>query len=304
MIPDAGPKFEKMIGEIDSELIAKGMPIPSRPLNAVIEIGKRFKISLPLVSLPSNAPSELKRYAQLSENIHTWYEKIYGDRLKIDFSSGSMILDIDGDLYVIKIPRIWGTVEFTVSCQFTKTEKFFSRGPVNCNILQLIENLTPAKAEALPNSSLEKIYENFVIGLEAHSILEANQNDTLIQIARGDIKTAMNYLMDRADRYGESKWASLQATEKTLKAAIALESAAFKPSHNLTVLCTQLNDLGVKIDWQALVGQIQCSPGIRYGEQSCSRNEALEAHHASLKFVAALVHAGAKLQRGQVCLYS
>ena len=51
--------------------------------------------------------------------------------------------------------------------------------------------------------------------------------------------------MDRNGRYGESKWASLQAAEKTLKAAIALQGKTFKQTHDLQDLATDLTAAGV-----------------------------------------------------------
>jgi len=42
----------------------------------------------------------------------------------------------------------------------------------------------------------------------------------------------------------------------------------------------------------------QCKPGIRYGEEPCSRNEALRAHHASLDLVNRLGAAGANFESG------
>jgi hypothetical protein len=39
--------------------------------------------------------------------------------------------------------------------------------------------------------------------------------------------------------------------------------------------------LTLSLDWE--VSRIQCSPGIRYGDEQCNRNQALEAHYASFR---------------------
>jgi hypothetical protein len=104
--------------------------------------------------------------------------------------------------------------------------------------------------------------------------------------------------MDRGNRFGESKWASLQAAEKILKATIEFEGAKFRFGHELATLCEQLDGLGITCEWASLISKIQCSAGIRYGEVTCTRNEAVEAHQASLGLVVALKGAGAKFKRG------
>jgi hypothetical protein len=296
--PESGPDFEAMMREIDAQLVLDGMPHPQRAIHAIMAVGSRFKISIPIVSSSFRGPRELNRYAQLSQNIHKWYDTIYGDRIKLDFSPGRLVLVIEGDRYLMSLPRIFGEAHVFASRQFIKTD-LITRGPSPCNVLQLVNALTPSKAATLSDRTLEYVLLHFVLGMEAHDLLEASENlDGLIRIARGDIQTAVNNLMDPSDRFGDSKWASLQAAEKTLKAAISLEGNKFKFGHELGDLCEQIERLGVRFDWATLVGKIQCSPKIRYGEISCTLDEAVEAHHASLRLVTALANAGAKFRRG------
>lgn len=296
--PESGPAFEAMMREIDAEFVRNGLPIPNRPIHAVMAVGKRFKISMPLSSLPTGAPPEFQQYALLSKNIHGWYESIYGDRLKMNFSPGTIVLTIEGDLYLLSLPRILGAVRFVAIRQFLKRDSIVTRGLATCNILQLIETLTPAKAATLSDQTLDYITRIFNLAMESHDLLEASQDHGLIRIARGDIQTAVNNLMDRGDRFGESKWASLQAAEKVLKATIELEGAKFRFGHELMIFCEQLEGLGITCDWTPLISKIQCGAGIRYGKTICSREEAVEAHHASLALVVALKGSGAKFKRG------
>ena len=116
--------------------------------------------------------------------------------------------------------------------------------------------------------------------------------------ARGDVDVAVRSLMERGDRFGASKWASLQASEKVLKAAIELEGAQFAFTHDLAKLRADLEDAGITIDADKQIAAIQCSPSIRYGEEACSREEALSAHHASLDLVNLLHASGAKFEPG------
>ncbi len=296
-IPERGPEFEQIMREIDAGLMRDGVAISARPIQAVIALGRRFKVSLPLVPAPLGAPAELATYNELVRNIQGWYDTVYGERIKMDFSVGSMVVAIDGDLYVLRFPRIYGTAQFTVTRKFLAKSDHFSRGPAICNVLQLVQNLTEAKAASLSDGTLAEVMRMFRLGFQAHDMLEANQDQELLRIARGDVQTAVNNLMDPGNRFAESKWASLQAAEKVLKTAIALAGAKFEFTHNLAGLCERLESLGIRFDWRELVVRIQCSPQIRYGSESCSRDDALSAHQASLRLVVALADGGAKFKR-------
>lgn len=296
VIPESGPDFEAMMREIDSAFARDGLAIQNRSIHAVMAVGKRFKVSMPLVALPPGAPHELQQFAQLSRNIHDWYTAAYGDRTKTDFSPGKTVLIIEGDLYRLSLPRIYGSVRFIAVRKFSE-RKTFTRGPAICNVLQLVESLTPAKAASLSDELIKEIFEKFVLASEAHYLLEAIRHHKLIQIARGDIQTAVTSLMDGA-RSGESKWASLQAAEKILKATIELRGKNYKFGHELSAHCLQLTSLGIIVDWDPLIRSIQCSAGIRYGDETCTRDEAVSAHQASLSLVVALAKAGANLRRG------
>ena len=49
--------------------------------------------------------------------------------------------------------------------------------------------------------------------------------------------------------------------------------------------------------WEPLVASIQCSPRVRYGEEACSRADALAASRACLKLIVELVRGGAAFRR-------
>ncbi|WP_354038829.1 HEPN domain-containing protein [Devosia sp. UYZn731] len=286
-----------MMRAIDADLSKEDVSIPHRPIRAVIAVGTMFKLAMPFFKPSLGAPAELKATAQLSENIHAWYEAAYGDRLKLDMGMGKMVIELDRDLYILAFPRIMGSVQFVTLTKFIDAPRFSSNGPAICNILQLVQDLTEAKAGTLSIEALRGLDQKFNTGLEAHDILESSQKQELIRIARGDILTAINTLMDRHDRFAESKWASLQAAEKTLKAAIVLQGGMYKNTHDLAKLCEHLESLGLRFNWFPLTSVIQCSPAIRYGDEPCSREEALAAHQASLKLVVALKDAGTKFEQ-------
>ena len=294
--PHSGPEFENMMREVDAALVAEGHSIPNRPILAGRNVSLKYQVPVPITSDPSHLPPELRPFAPLGEAINQWYENTYGDRLKVDMLPGRAVVQLDGDLYVLRVPRIFGRARFVMSRTFLPAPTI-GRGPAICNIVELVDDLTPAKAALLSDESLQHLNDIFDRALSALYTLERAQHD-LLSAARGDLATAVYCLMERGDRFGESKWASLQAAEKILKAAIALQGATFEKTHNLAELCAALRDAGIPFDELALVQSIQCSPAIRYGQEACSQPEAVAAHHASLALVNGLRDAGAKFELG------
>jgi hypothetical protein len=286
-----------MMFDIDSKLIADGIAITGRPLRAVGEVSAKFNVSIPIAGDASRMPPDLRLYTPLGDAIYDWYQQTYGDRLKVDPCPGRTVANLDGDLYVIKIPRIRGSARFILSRQFLPEIKIVDRGPVTCNLLQLIEDMTPAKATQLSDNALKEVNSAFGSALWASYTLEDTQHE-LMWIAKGDVTTAINNLMDKSERYGESKWASLQAAEKVMKAAIDLGGGEYKRTHGLKDLSQVLSNVGVAFQAEPFVNKIQCAGGIRYGEQTCTRSEALAAHRASLDLINELFKAGAKFESG------
>lgn len=294
--PESGPKFEAMMAQIDFKLTNEGIDIPTRPMLAIGEVSKTYNLSMPIGGDTARLPPELRENAALSEAINQWYKDNYGDRLKEDPCPGRMVILLDGDLYVLRVPRIFSSVNFVLTRQWLPNPGI-GRGPTTCNITQLVDGLTAAKAGRLSDLAPDTIGAAFEIALPAAFTLESTGH-SLMFIARGDVEAAVNGLMARGGRYGESKWASLQAAEKVLKAAIDRAGAKYGFTHGLAGLCTTLADTGLTFDADGQVAAIQCTPGIRYGEEPCTRNEALAAHRASLELVNILREAGAKFELG------
>lgn len=296
-VPHEGPLFDAMMREIDTRLVADGYPIEERMIHAVREVSVMHGVPIPIGNQDvRRLPPDLAPYAALGAAISRWYDETYGDRLKIDMKPGRTVARLDGDLYVIGIPRLLGSVDFLAIRDFLP-DRPLSRGPARCNIIQLAEHMTPAKAARLSDADLQAATDAFRVALHAVYTLEATDHD-LLRSARSDVATAVTALVDRHDRAGESKWASLQAAEKTLKAAIALHGARFPFTHDLTRLASEFVKLGPALEAQALLDAIQCTPSIRYGEEPCNRDEALVAHQASLKLVNVLRDSGARFRRG------
>lgn len=294
--PEEGPAFEQMMRVIDDELAAQGTKIQGRGFRAIQLISQRYGVSIPVIMGHRPGPPNLERWADLSEKVHEWFADAYGDKMIIDGTPGRVVVELRGDLYVIVLPRIYGTFLPLVSRKFLDLPTIGRNAPVRINLVQAVEGLTEARAERLTDRDLQRIGQHFLEGLESCTVLESNADQSMIPLAQGDIETATAKLLDRGDRWGESKWASLQAAEKVLKTAITLEGNAFPHVHKLQSLIDLLKSPHLRARLTPLVPKLQCDAGIRYGSEICTRGEALDAHHTSLALVRELHRNGGVLK--------
>lgn len=277
------------MAELDRELASSAVSIPRRPLHVLAVISERYHVTLdiaPGAIFQEDVPEEK---LPIPDRVHLWYERRYGERVKTNFSPGRMVILIEEDLWTIRFGRIFGRVAFTVSRTF-RSERLSTNGsPVKYNVLDAVEEMPPTRWRDLPDDELEHIYHKFMLGMEAFSWLEGSSSlHPLIESSASDVSTAVERLMAQPGSWGLSKWASLQASEKVMKAVISLRGNSYPTNHNLSDLVTQVCAGEARRELSALIEPIQCSPGIRYGEEKCSRDEALLAHTVSLGLIVTL----------------
>lgn len=291
--PDDEAEFNYLMREVDQRLSSLGYSIHQRPINALGEISKRFSIPLPITKPKSEFQHDSISYWPVSERIYKWYKLQYGDRLKVDPSLGRMVILIEEDMWLMKFPRIFGTVSFTVSRTIISDRMRTDGSPVVFNVVDAIENLPKSRVATLPDNELEHILEKFILGYEAFGILTASSGYELVKLAMADIFVAAEHLLGQHKNYGQSKWSSLQAAEKLFKAAISSAGGNYSNTHNLEKLSRQAESVKIKSDYHSLIPYIKCTPGIRYGEEVCDRDSALLAHHATIGLVTMLKNGGA-----------
>jgi hypothetical protein len=275
-----GIEFLKLIESVDSEMRHENVPIHARPLQAVMRIARKLKIQL--MTAPPDETTKL---------IYDWFDNKYGNRLKIDFSPGELAFLLRNDLFKFKFPKIWG--RFTLKADttlFNKKRKSFEYAKaidhLEINPLHFIVDFTETLAKSLTPSELEVISRLFRQGVDSFEFIRAASNLTLVKGALGDLHASVAHLFTNPPQHGQSKWASLQATEKLLKAYIKKRGQEPEYVHNLKMLADEANRLGMVKFRPDAIEKIQCKAGVRYGAISVSLLEAIEAHHAALNICA------------------
>ncbi|KJS30042.1 MAG: hypothetical protein VR64_17805 [Desulfatitalea sp. BRH_c12] len=282
--------------DIDRQLSSLGFSIPQRPINALVELSRKCGIPLPITKPHTETQHRTATFWPVTERVLSWYDQRYGDRIKMSFSPGRMAVLIEDDIWILRFPGVLGSVALTVS-RNRESVRLGSEGqPAVYNVVDAVENLPRSRLPMLPDNELEHIYEKFEFGLKAFSILRGSAEHALMNSALADIAAAVEHLACEQQNFGLSKWSSLQAAEKMFKAAISLAGGSYSNTHDLAKLSKQAEATGLKGDWEVLHHHIQCSPGIRYGEEPCDRDSALIAHHAALGLSIMLHQGGARFR--------
>lgn len=278
--PNDPLEFDELLLRVDRQLADEGMRIDMRPLNALRVISTEFGIPLPLGPLPPGMVHPAGRYWPISKRIRTWYERRYGDRLKVHLGPGRMAFLIENDVWVFRFPRFYGAVRLT-SSRTVKSVLMRNNGePAIYNILDCIEKIPEGLRHSLSDSHLGQLFDYFMLGFEGLRQLQTLAGDELVKSAFADIAACVDHISGNSPNYGLAKWSSLQAAEKVLKAGIRKTGAQFPKTHELSRLVNKARDAGLDFNNQGVIGKLQCSPGIRYGEELCTLVQAVEAHHA------------------------
>lgn len=279
--------IQATIEEIDREFIDQGVPPFRRPIAAVIEFGRRNNISLPIVvnrNVGSNVPYP-KENELITDIIHSWYKNRYGEALNVDFSPGASIVEVLGNLYELKVPKIWGSANAFWDSNFNgSNQNQISRMPVALNVAEQIPKLTPEMAKHVGRDEQIRILRWFILCFETFNFLRDRASDWPYrdQILT-NLDSSLRYLICQSPNYGESLWASLQAAEKAIKSVLILSGQDPKRSHALEELA---KDVGqhpkLRLD---LLKHIQCKAGVRYGEEPVDMIRAKRAHYSVIEFI-------------------
>lgn len=283
--------IENQIEDIDKEFRDQGVPPFKRPIAAVVEIARRNNISLPIV-INNNAGSNVpypKENELITNKIYEWYKKHYGDALKVNFSPGTSIVEILGNPYELRIPKAWGSVSIFWDSNFDDSRNpVMSRGPAKLNVAKQIHMLTTDLAKRVNLEEQRRILQWFILCFETfNSLHDRLDNWSYRDQIITNLDSSFRYLICHTPNYGESMWASLQATEKAIKSVLLLEDQDPKWTHELESLATRIKyHSKLQLD---LLKAIQCKAGVRYGEETVDLKRAKRAHYAAIEFIHNLI---------------
>lgn len=283
VVPTDPNEFDNVLLRIDRQLASEGVSVCCRLPRARGLFSSEFGIPLPLGPLPAHMSHPAGKYWPISKRIQTWYEHRYGERLKSYLGPGRMAFLIDADVWIFRFPLFFGKVRFIASRTTASVRMGKHGAPAVYNILDSIENLPDGLRGSLSDSDLRQLFEYFIFGFHGLRRLQTLQGDELVESSFADIDACINHLLGDRPNYSLAKWSSLQAGEKVLKATIRKTGAQYAKTHELSHLAEDAHRAGLCLDIKTIIGSLQCSPGIRYGNETCTLRQAIEAHHAVFK---------------------
>lgn len=282
MLPKHKAEFESLMNSIDGDLSAQGLPIHARAFQAGFEAQRHCGVQHVTFG-PRIHSVSMRGYTaeNLVDHVQLWYQERYGDRIKVDPSPGTFVMQIRDDLWRVRLPLIYG--RFQVLALRPKDLHSVPRDPVPVqNALDLIVDLTPTLRDSLTNTELTGLMVSMKRGWTAINYLAAKSSEAFIQEARGDLRAAVEHMMSTPIHYGQSRWSSLQMTEKVLKSLLPKQGPV-PHTHDLDRLIALLGgDFQAKID-PADLATIQCSADVRYDTAGSDKIGAHRAHDAALE---------------------
>lgn len=286
--------IDPVVRKIDQSLKEQGIPPHARPIRAVIEFGKKFHISIPLVRPPPGAPPELLAASPYTERIHRWYEEVYGDKINVDFSEKAKVVVLaDGDVWEMRIPLIYGmaVIEATRELPKAPSEKIGTEVH-KINPSAALTGITQARLSHFSDEDLSEVYGLFVVGLDVRKAFDRfRKAEPMFAAAEDDWAAAVTNMTGQSPNWGHARWSSLQMTEKFLKGLISLVGdVPVKWTHDLYELHDALAISWPSLALKHLLADIQCSAGVRYNDPKMpsTRQQAYAAHRASLLVVRVL----------------
>lgn len=285
-LPSSEIEFVSMMEIVDSFLKEADVPIPARPIRGWFEISKALKLGLRMTSKADGLPREGVYFGDdLSVRIFSWFDERYGNKLAIRMGPGRGVVAIRGDFWEVQFPMVYGQVNFFISAvnkSSNQEDDLRQRKVPHCNILDEITNLPNGLAKSLTANELRSIADSFIAAYQSMEAIHLIKKLPMVSEILSDIDTAVHHLLSNPPHYGLSKWSSLQVVEKFFKSFLTLKNVSFPHSHNLEKLSQLTEAHGLFPVEKHIIKKIQCSAGVRYGDENVKNGEAYEAYLLSV----------------------
>ena len=293
--PTNTAEFEALMKGIDAHLEAKHLKPWQRPLHVGLLLWQAFKWEG-----KAFPPRELARQSGFSGPVlmakaQHWYEEVYGDSLNTDWGIGHAPVRLVNGLWRVRFPLVYGRCQMFIDRNLANrgSDGLQQRAPARLNILCCVDELPPGLAARLTDDDLKVFTDFFRLAFDAFAWRAELKGHHFFDEARHDYDSSVDDLLN--GHYAQSRWASSQAVEKTLKGLLDLGKLTYSTrgsaGHDLKELGGQLSKLGMVLN-EHLLSIASCSPKVRYGEPPSSQTDALLANHAALEIFERLATSG------------
>jgi HEPN domain-containing protein len=286
--PSNDADFNEMMKSLDEHLGRCSLIPAHRSLSASRLVSMRLNLSGNHLFPTIQQRGEPFGPSDLLGRVGDWYKSTYGNRLLIDMSPGSVVLQLRGTLWQLALPKIFGTCTIFLDRNLANSgHKVLARGAVpTLNLLLEIDGMTQSYANQLTDGELGHIVQKFHLAWEALIFLDDIGGHDLFHQARADRKAAVEALMSGGQALSRARWDTAQCAEKILKGLLARAGHTFpkgSDGHKIPLLG---NLIAEKMGQALPLGDlalIDCPPKVRYREIDVSVQDALSAHDALIR---------------------
>jgi hypothetical protein len=277
-------EFESLMISINQKLSQEGVDISSRPMMAAMNAMKFLKISAPLAGVSLESANFPITAMNLSSHVNRWYENLYSDKLKVDFTQAKFPFLIHGDVFEVKVPLFFGET------LIVSTKNTMGDGRI-LNVVDMIYELTESLRLTLTAPDENELQALFVTCLKTSQLMHAIKENDFIDSALKDSFVSCENLMMMPKSPDLSAWHSVQFAEKVLKFFIASKTDKVKRTHKLTDLRNEAEKLGYdpdsRINWEILSS---ITPSVRYEPGQVDTKKAVDINIESWKVAFNIMH--------------
>lgn len=287
-LPRDEAQFRRYIAELDADLASRGVPASGRQVAALLEAAfdQGIRSSTLLVQEREPRPGVYEG-EDLAIRLVRWYEETYGDGLKVNMSPGSTAVVLLGEVWEYRFPFGDAPVLFFAR-DITSGPAMYFEGErkvwldkgdqrrtgwpaqtldVTKGVVGLPRSLIPRLSE----SELRELVELYSADWPAVVWLNRARHHQLVNSALADFGASIRHVVARPPELGQARWSSQQGMEKLLKSCLAYTAGSYPKggpdAHRLTRLAELLgNASGPRLP-DAVLNEIDCKPGMRYGEE-------------------------------------
>ncbi|WP_162917669.1 hypothetical protein [Dongia deserti] len=276
-------EFLKLMEGVNAELQRQDIPIHHRPIKGWFLISSRYGLGLRMPPSGAKPVDDSYEGDDLAIRIFDWFDTRCGDRLKADWGPGNSVIVIRGDAYRLVLPRVSGTVH--AICDRSKHGQPNSLPNNVLNVLDCVDGLQRGLCAVLSPHELFQITSEVVKATHQFVAIEVLFKARFGPEARGDLFTSVECIVGQSPsylrEYGLSRWHSLHATEKIIKAYCKLKRISFTNTHDIVKLSDLVTGHGLTGIVKKHVRDANCDAKVRYGDVPSSFDQACNAHWAA-----------------------
>ncbi|PRH81266.1 hypothetical protein [Arenimonas caeni] len=286
--PTNEAEYSAMMVDLDRHLATQRLQPAQRSLNAARLVSIALKLSgTPILSADPDR-GEPFGPRDLLARVADWCDATYGDRNKIDFALGYVVLPLRGTYWSLRIPLVFGTVFPFADRDLSNTGRQLTTratGPATHNVLSGLKGVTQNYASQLTDIEVASVLRSYQRGYVALTALDELKGHELFSAARGDYGFSVEALLD-GRALGKARWDNAQCAEKVLKGLLGRAGQPFPTNaaqgHDIVHLGRLVSQHFSLALPESDLRLIYCPPKVRYAQVAIDQEEAWVAHEALL----------------------